>query len=347
LEIRRVQKFGKSTLMVSLPAGWVKEVSLTPGENVYIEVDEDGSLKIYPPSMKVESSSKELKVTAPGSTMGELLARIVYATYITGYDKLTLESKDDPFSEESMKRVKEAVRSLIGLEIISQAPDSITVQSFLDPTKYTMSSLMLRMTSSLKQMLHYLSLGIKESSRTFLQEVIELEKEVDRLYFLALRQLILSQTNRTLAYVIGVKKIQIIGNRILVKAVEEAADEVSEAATDLLMLSPEELETFKTRWNEISMLIEQTSVIIDHATKMLSKEDIKLTNEVMEELRTMRRTLLTEIPEVELPRNGDGKRADMAMRLLFMRLYNSIRRMEPIAEISFNRALENLREIII
>ncbi|TRM73754.1 histidine kinase, partial [Sulfolobus sp. E5] len=58
MEVRRVQKFGKSTLMVSLPAEWVKEVGLSPGESVYLEVDEDGSLKVYPPNLKAESNVK-------------------------------------------------------------------------------------------------------------------------------------------------------------------------------------------------------------------------------------------------------------------------------------------------
>jgi len=348
MEVRRVQKFGKSTLMVSLPAEWVKEVGLSPGESVYLEVDEDGSLKVYPPNMKLQNATKEVKVLLSNNIMPEIVTRIIYGLYILGFDKIEIESKDKLFNEDILRKVKEAVRSLIGYEITVQNVDYIQIQSFLDPTKYTMTSLLNRLINNLKQMLHYLSLGIKEGSRTFLQETIELEKEVDRLYYLALRQLILSQSNRSLAYMIGVKRIQLIGNRILIKAIEESADEISEAATDLLTLTPQELEEVKNYWNNMFDLIEQSTAIIDHTMKVLAKEDAKLINETMEELRTLRRVLISEATNIEnSTSNIKNYRILIAIRTVNLRLYNAIRRMEPIVEIAFNRSLENNKEIVI
>ena len=348
MEVRRVQKFGKSTLMVSLPADWVKEVGLNPGESIYLEVDEDGSLKVYPPNLKTEGSSKEMKIQIKTNVSPELISRIIYSLYILGYDKITIESTEGPFNEDILRKVKDTVRSLIGLEIVSQDLTTLQIQSFLDPTKYSMSSLVSRLSNTLKQMLHYLNLGIKEASRTFLQEVLELEKEVDRLYYLSLRQLLLAQVNRSLAYMIGVKRIQIIGNRILMKAIEEAADEISEAASDLLSLHPEDLEVLKVSWDKIDMIVDQTAVVIDHVVKVLNKEDLRLVNEVLEELRTLRRVLMTEalMAEEKIEKNN-STRVTVVFRSLNLRLYNAIRRMEPIAEIAFNRSIENLKEIVI
>ncbi|ARM77166.1 phosphate signaling complex PhoU family protein [Acidianus manzaensis] len=349
MEVRRVQKFGKSTLMVSLPADWVKEVNLNPGESIYLEVDEDGSLKVYPPNLKTEGSSKDMKIQIRSSTSPDLVSRIIYSLYILGYDKISIETSEGPFNEDILRKLKDTVRSLIGLEIVSQDLTSIQIQSFLDPTKYNMSSLISRLSNTLKQMLHYLNLGIKEASRTFLQEVLELEKEVDRLYYLSLRQLLLAQVNRSLAYMIGVKRIQIVGNRILMKAIEEASDEISEAASDLLSLHPEDLEVMKYSWDKIDMIVDQTAVVIDHVVKVLNKEDIKLVNEVLEELRTLRRVLMAEaiMAEDKLQKTETPTRVTVTFRSLNLRLYNAIRRMEPIAEIAFNRSVENLKEITI
>ncbi|MEM4138712.1 MAG: PhoU domain-containing protein, partial [Sulfolobaceae archaeon] len=209
-----------------------------------------------------------------------------------------------------------------------------------------MSNLLLRLSNTLKQMFHYLSLGLKEASRMFLQEVIELEKEIDRLYYLALRQLILTQINRNLSYMIGVKRVQIVGNRILIKAIEEAADEISEAANDLLTLHPSELELMKIAWKKLDILIEQTTVAIDHAIKVITKEDFKLANEVLEELRTMRRVLLTQATMIEdLVSEIKNPKILSVIRVINLRLYNAIRRMEPIAEIAFNRSIENIKEL--
>jgi phosphate uptake regulator len=343
MDVRRVQRFGKSTLMVSLPADWVKEVALNPGESVYIEVDEDGGLKIYPPSSKVSQTTHELRVLIRNKTPPDLFGRIIYSSYILGFDKVTFEQGDGAFmDEEALKNIKEATRSLIGLEIISRSPDKVVIQCFLDPSKYSMGGLIARLSSVLKQMIHYLALGIKEGSRTFLEEVLELEKDADRLYYLSLRQLILSQTNRSLGNLLGVKKIQIVGNRILVKSLEEAADEVSEAALDLLSIPPSDLESIKIIWDKLDVYIEQATVVIDHAVKALNKEDIKLSNEVMEELKTLRRVLLTQLNEIE--RNlGNAGNLSVIGRLIMMRMYNALRRMEPIVEISFNRSIESIK----
>ncbi|MEM1625708.1 MAG: phosphate uptake regulator PhoU [Sulfolobaceae archaeon] len=346
MEVRRVQKFGKSTLMVSLPADWVKEVGLVAGDSVYIEVDEDGSLRIYPSNIKIEASVREVKVNISNTVSPELLTRIIYAYYILGIDKITIETKNGTFTEEILKKIKEAARNLIGFEIVNQSIDTVQIQSFLDPTKYNMSNLLLRLSNTLKQMFHYLSLGLKEASRMFLQEVIELEKEIDRLYYLALRQLILTQINRNLSYMIGVKRVQIVGNRILIKAIEEAADEISEAANDLLTLHPSELELMKIAWKKLDILIEQTTVAIDHAIKVITKEDFKLANEVLEELRTMRRVLLTQATMIEdLVSEIKNPKILSVIRVINLRLYNAIRRMEPIAEIAFNRSIENIKEL--
>ncbi|MEM3292953.1 MAG: histidine kinase, partial [Metallosphaera sp.] len=311
-------------------------------------VDEDGSLKVYPPNLRTESVPREMKVKISITTSPELMTRIIYSLYILGFDKITIETLNGPFSEDLLRKIKESVRSLIGLEIVSQDITSIQIQSFLDPTKYNIGSLVNRLTNTLKQMLHYLNLGIREASRTFLQEVVELEKEVDRLYYLSLRQLLLAQVNRSLAYMIGVKRIQIVGNRILMKAAEEAADEISEAANDLLSLHPEDLALLKMSWDKMDMLIDQTSVVIDHVVKVLNKEDIKLVNEALEELRTLRRVLLSDalLLEEKIQRMNAPKVAT-AIRTLNLRLYNAIRRMEPIAEIAFNRGIEGLKEVVI
>ncbi len=348
MEVRRVQKFGKSTLMVSLPADWVKEVGLSAGETIYIDTDEDGSLKIYPPTTRMASTTKEIKIIVSNNVQADIVSRVIQSLYSLGFDKIDIQSKDGVLSEDILRKAKETVRNLIGLEVVNQTLDELQIQSFLDPTKYSMNSLISRISSSLKQMLHYLSLGIKEGSRTFLQEVVELEKEVDRLYALAVRQLILAQTNRSLAYMIGVKRIQIVGNRILIKSIEEAADEINEAAEDLLALSPSELEYIKLAWDSLNMIIEQTSVVIDHVIKALTKTDVKLANEVLEELRTLRRVLVSQTSNLE-SKLAESKEPKIitTLRILNLRLYNTIRRMEPIAEISLNRSIENLKELII
>jgi len=64
----------------------------------------------------------------------------------------------------------------------------------------------------------------------------------------------------------------------------------------------------------------------------------------MEELRTLRRILIAEATKTD---SMDNYRLIIVIRSVNLRLYNAIRRMEPIVEIAFNRSLENTKEIIV
>lgn len=64
----------------------------------------------------------------------------------------------------------------------------------------------------------------------------------------------------------------------------------------------------------------------------------------MEELRTLRRILIAEATKNDSINNY---RLIIVIRSVNLRLYNAIRRMEPIVEIAFNRSLENTKEVIV
>jgi len=239
MDLRKVQKFGKSTLMISLPAEWVKSVNLKPGTSVYIDVDEDGGLKVYPPTYNPQGTKHEIQIKISENTDPDLLERVVRSFYVLGFDRIVIKNEGGIIPNEAMRKLREVSRSLIGLEMIANDLQNVEIRSYIDPTKHNFNVILGQLVNTLKLMVDYLSHGLKSGSRKFVEEILELEKEADRLYFLGLRQLILAQTNKSLAYIIGVPSVQIIGNRIIIKSLEEVADEISEAANMLLGLPPE------------------------------------------------------------------------------------------------------------
>ncbi len=346
MDVRKVQRFGKSTLMVSLPADWVKSVNLKPGTSVYIDVEEDGSLKIFPPSYNPQNVKREISVKVSEKTDPELLDRVLRSLYILGYDSITIASESGMISNEILRKTRELTRDLIGLEMVTQDLNTIEVKSYIDPTKHNFNVLFSQFVGNLKLMVTYLSYGIKNASRRFIEEVIELEKEVDRLYYLALRQLILAQMNRNLAYIMGIPTVQIIGNRIIIKSLEEAADDISEAANDLLSLPPDTLSKLQEYYDKLSVLLNQMETLIDHIAKLRTEWKLEEANEVLEELRVLRKTLLIEAEGIQSSLvDKKGSKASSKVVGFLLRLYSAVRKLEPIAEISINRSIENLKEI--
>ncbi len=187
-ETRKVQRFGRSTLMVSLPSEWVKDVGLKPGDLVRIETREDGSLLVIPYTMlEKKTKGKEVKIIISHSTPEEILTRSIYATYIAGYDRIVVESAEHYILTQQMQGIRTVVRMLIGAEIVEQSANRVVIQVFVDTERYSLDNLVLRMLNSIKSMFDFLMISIKNRSTEHLKEVLELEYELDRVHALAVR----------------------------------------------------------------------------------------------------------------------------------------------------------------
>ncbi len=347
MDLRKVQKFGKSTLMISLPADWVKSVNLKPGTSVYIDVDEDGGLKVYPPNYNPQNMKREILVKVSEKTDPELLERVVRSLYVLGFDKIMVKSEDGMISNDAMRKLREVSRSLIGLETVVDDLQNVEIRSYIDPARHNFNVILNQLVNTLKLMIDYLSHGLKSGSRKFIEEILELENEVDRLYFLGLRQLILAQTNRGLAYIIGVTSVQIIGNRIILKSLEESADEIGEAANELLGMPPEGLNYLREFYSAFVPIKEKMESLLTQILKLRNEWNYQVANELMDELRVLRKSLMLELENLQNQLMGDNRKSKFAPKVVgfMLRLYSAIRNLEPIAEIAMNRSLENNKEI--
>jgi phosphate uptake regulator len=347
MDLRKVQKFGKSTLMISLPAEWVKSVNLKPGTSVYIDVDEDGGLKVYPPTYNPQGTKHEMQIKISENTDPDLLERVVRSFYVLGFDRIVIKNEGGIIPNEAMRKLREVSRSLIGLEMIANDLQNVEIRSYIDPTKHNFNVILGQFVNTLKLMVNYLSHGLKSGSRKFIEEILELEKEADRLYFLGLRQLILAQTNKSLAYIIGVPSVQIIGNRIIIKSLEEVADEISEAANMLLGLPPEGLNYLKDFYPTFLSVKEKMDTLLNQIVKLRGDWNYRAANELMEELRVLRKSLMLELENLQAQLMNDNRRNKYGPKIVgfMLRFYSAIRNLEPIAEIAMNRSLENLKEV--
>jgi len=347
MDLRKVQKFGKSTLMISLPAEWVKSVNLKPGTSVYIDVDEDGGLKVYPPTYNPQGTRHEIQIKISENTDPDLLERVVRSFYVLGFDRIVIKNEGGIIPNEAMRKLREVSRSLIGLEMIANDLQNVEIRSYIDPTKHNFNVILGQLVNTLKLMVDYLSHGLKSGSRKFIEEILELEKEADRLYFLGLRQLILAQTNKSLAYIIGVPSVQIIGNRIIIKSLEEVADEISEAANMLLGLPPEGFNYLKDFYPTFLSVKEKMDTLLNQILRLRGDWNYRAANELMEELRVLRKSLMLELENLQAQLMNDNRRNKYGPKIVgfMLRFYSAIRNLEPIAEIAMNRSLENLKEV--
>ena len=80
-ETRKVQRTGKSTLIVSLPKRWATENEIENGSILFVSQKQNGDLFLSPEISEQDQTAK-LEI---GEKSGETLVRDVISFYIDGY----------------------------------------------------------------------------------------------------------------------------------------------------------------------------------------------------------------------------------------------------------------------
>ncbi|MEB3816592.1 MAG: AbrB/MazE/SpoVT family DNA-binding domain-containing protein [Desulfurococcales archaeon] len=89
-ELRRVQRLGGSSLVVTIPKHWAKRLNIRPGDEVAV-IDEGEVLKIVPASRDNGKGSLVLRVRVNNVILSFGVERIVYCAYALGYAGVSFE----------------------------------------------------------------------------------------------------------------------------------------------------------------------------------------------------------------------------------------------------------------
>jgi len=275
VETRKVQKFGKSTLMVSLPSEWVKMVNLRPSDMVRLEAREDGTLVLVPQHLvEQRSRGKEVRIIISNNTPDDLLVRSLYASYIAGYDRIIIENTEGDLLPSHMQAIRSLVRMLIGSEIVEQSRGYVGIQVFIDINRYSLDALVSRVISTLKNMFNLLTVSIKNGSTDHLKEIVELEVEMDRVYALTIRYVYVLNLIGTTPF--------ITEYRALIKSLEDAGDALGQAA-NVFLEKPHLMDvvkkTLEDRLEELNMYLQY---LLDIMISTLTKADIHIASRAID-----------------------------------------------------------------
>ncbi|RLE55257.1 MAG: phosphate uptake regulator PhoU [Thermoprotei archaeon] len=277
-EVRKVQLTGGATLIVSLPKDWVRVVNLKPGEEVLIIPQPDLSLLLVPKKgMKIFPSEIVLDVTKEQSI--ERITRMILAHFVAGYD--IIKVRFSPNTISLRKAVKEIVRrKMVGAEIISESSDELTIQCLVSYKEVPISKLVERMAIIADAMYFDALKSLIENKKDLARDVIERDDEVDRFYWLAVRQLKKAVLGKEALTEIGLKDPrQCLGYRIVAKSIERIADHASKIASAALKIGekiPSELA------KSILEYAEYARSIFNDAVKAFQKVSGDLAQSVMD-----------------------------------------------------------------
>ena len=342
MEARKVQRVGYSTLTVSLPRDWVEDVKLRAGHIVSIKREDDGSLKLIPGTEHKREEVKNCVVNADLCGSRNLLTRVITGNYILGHDTIQIAAKDE-LRKSHLEEVRATVQRLTGLSIVEQTLSRMTLQSFIDPTRFPIYGLMRRLHIITSSMLEASIKALMQGRTEVAAEVTHMEEEADRIYWLIVRQLLLAIQDRSTAANIGIESpLHIVGDRVVAKMLEEIADSAENIAKEVLALKGRDMAR-EPIFSEIAKFAGQITKISEHSFNGFLTGEVNVANEAVEivenmqsEERKLAQKLMTYVKDANLA---------ASLRIITWNLAQIAKYSRIIGEVTINHIMEKPTEI--
>jgi phosphate uptake regulator len=262
--LRKLQKIG-NTYYVAIPTKWVEENKLKKGEEILLTIRHDGNILIY--------SNKLPEEKTVNIKFDKYIDKRILSYYLLGYHTINVIS-DQKFTEEERQKILNTAKNLIGLEIVEETMSSITLHNLINDASINPIKLLLRLNAITSTMYVEIIKGFYEEDETLIKQVIDRDNEVDRLYFLMVRQIRSLLQNETILNKLNLTYTDCLDLRIAGLILEKIGDESVKIAEYLLnnKIGKGTLQTLKKITEEIQEI--QERAIIRFLNKK-SVEEIK------------------------------------------------------------------------
>lgn len=227
MDLRRLQLTGGASYSVTLPKAWVQGQKLAAGDPIGIEAQADGSLVLSPRAKRAPARTRfEVEAT---QASGESTFRRIVAAYLAGHDTIVVKGKR-PLSPAVRKAVRASARRIVGVEVVEEEPNAITLQDFMDPGEFQIAKGLRRMEA--------LTRAIQEDALAGapLEDAEERDDEVDKLYWMVNKQYHAILRDPLYGERMQVNAAQALNYLLVARLIERSADHARHIAEHLAAL---------------------------------------------------------------------------------------------------------------
>ena len=286
-------------MLVSLPKEWVVSHNLKKGSQVDLETAaaEQGTLFVSVSGNEHRDTSSSglygsnLVISYPLPAEENIVADTTGA-YLLGYDVIRIESAGSgriiPITDR--EEIRNSMRRLVGMEIIEEDASHIEMQFLLDATTLSPPKILKRMSSIAVGMCEDVTHGLVSDDKSNLQTIQNRDIEVNRQYFLLVRLLRSTLTDRKLAGTFNLGSIDILDYRVAANLLENGGDFIVELAQQV-MQSSLSAEHSSMLFEVMQDFERMTSIAIDAFTKsdrLLAIESIAIHHKLQDKLAGLR-----------------------------------------------------------
>lgn len=219
--------------MVSLPKKWVKESDVEKRSEIGLISQKSGFLVVVPSPGVLADQRKGVVTVKDGD--GKLISRSIIARYLNGCDIIRVVS-DNRFTVAQIEEIKATARKLIGLETIEENSNEIALHSLLNLEELEILKGIKRAHAIASSMQSDAIRALQEGDPELARSTIQRDSDVDRLYFLTLRQLRLACVNPELAQRLDLAPLNCLDYESVIKRIEHIADHAERMAEHVLDL---------------------------------------------------------------------------------------------------------------
>lgn len=279
MEIRRVQKTGASTMTVSLPKDWIQANSIKAGTPVVVRALNDGTISIDPRMQEEKEESRKVIMVEEDETKEHLTRKLIGA-YLAGYNIIEVRSKGR-LDLELKHGVKEISRMVIGPEVIEETSNTIILHDLSDPVELPQEKCVRRMHLIVDSMHKDAIASLKEADEALAKDVIDRDADVDRLYWMAVKQYNLILKDRKLSEKIGVDIFEGMSLMLVARGIERIGDHAEKIANNAVIMANSNSKI--SDLGEIGELSEQAIKILDMAMQAFFLKDITSANGIIDQ----------------------------------------------------------------
>ncbi len=230
------------------------------------------------------------------------LEREIRAKYLLGFEIIEIAA-EQRLGKEHRDRIKDTIHRLIGIEIVDEKANSMTLQCLLHPAALPAKSVLKREYSLAAGMHEEAAEAFFTLDRELAEAVIRRDDEVDKLYFLLVRQLRTAVYNVAIARKLGVTPLECLDLRIAAKYIEAIADCAVKVAEGAISMGELGMSVPKGLRAKIEELHEKARLIHERAVEALLRGDVKKAEEIAGEAAELADTLNSVNKEIAVQKS--------------------------------------------
>ncbi len=218
--IRKLQQTGGKTgssFLVILPKQWVDSQRLSKGDPVVLIERDDGCL-IVDPRLPKAGETRSTTTQIEHDLRWEITSR-----YLLGFDEIRIVSKE-PITNAQRDELKNVIKRFVALEVTEEDDYQIVLRCLIDPATLPVGTAMKRMNLIASRMIEDSLRAYFEGSKEGAEDVIQRDEEVDRLFFLIVRELRSAIQYPRVSEMMKITPVEAVDYRLAAQYLERIAD---------------------------------------------------------------------------------------------------------------------------